>query len=298
MKPGFLRTFALIAALGAGILVPQAYVAVWLVRWLIIGMLFVVFLQTRFSRKSLQPSHGTLLAANLAMGGVGWAIGWLAGGHSLALAGFFAGITPTATAAAVITGFLGGRIDYVVTAFMLTTMSVAAVFPFVLPWVLGQATPNVFSQVMGSVGILVFIPLAVAMLLRRIHPPAAQWPRRLSTVSFSAWIVALFLITSNASHFLRAQTEIPASTVWVIAAVSAAICVLNFGLGRLIGGREFSREASQALGQKNTSLTIYLALAYANPLVALGPTCYVLWHNLWNSWQLYRHREHDRRTRA
>jgi BASS family bile acid:Na+ symporter len=27
---------------------------------------------------------------------------------------------------------------------------------------------------------------------------------------------------------------------------------------------------------------------YANPLVALGPTFYVLWHNLWNSWQLYR----------
>jgi BASS family bile acid:Na+ symporter len=32
-----------------------------------------------------------------------------------------------------------------------------------------------------------------------------------------------------------------------------------------------------------------LALTYATPLVALGPTIYVLWHNLWNAWQLYRH---------
>jgi BASS family bile acid:Na+ symporter len=33
-------------------------------------------------------------------------------------------------------------------------------------------------------------------------------------------------------------------------------------------------------------------MTYANPLVALGPTFYVLWHNLWNSWQL--HRRHRR----
>ena len=65
------------------------------------------------------------------------------------------------------------------------------------------------------------------------------------------------------------------------------ICALNFLLGAWIGGKEFRREASQALGQKNTTFTIYLAMVYANPLVALGPTFYVLWHNLWNSFQLY-----------
>jgi BASS family bile acid:Na+ symporter len=32
-------------------------------------------------------------------------------------------------------------------------------------------------------------------------------------------------------------------------------------------------------------------LTYANLLIALGPTFYVLWHNLRNSWQLHRHRE-------
>ena len=72
-----------------------------------------------------------------------------------------------------------------------------------------------------------------------------------------------------------------------IAGSTALVCAANFALGRVIGGREFGREASQALGQKNTTFTIWLALTYASPLVALGPTCYVLWHNLWNSWQLH-----------
>ena len=61
----------------------------------------------------------------------------------------------------------------------------------------------------------------------------------------------------------------------------------------MIGGREFSREGSQSLGQKNTTFTIYLALTYASPLIALGPTCYVIWHNLWNSWQLHRAAGHE-----
>jgi BASS family bile acid:Na+ symporter len=73
-----------------------------------------------------------------------------------------------------------------------------------------------------------------------------------------------------------------------IALASLLVCVASFTIGRWIGGREFPRESSQSLGQKNTTFTIYLALAYASPVVALGPTCYVIWHNLWNSWQLHR----------
>jgi len=290
MKPGFLRTLALLGALVLGLLIPQAHALLGLVRWLIVGMLFIVFLQTRYSRESVQRSHLLLLAANLLMGGAGWALGWIAGGPFVALAGFFAGITPTATAAAVVTSFLGGRPDFVVTAFVLTNLVISALFPVLLPWVLGRPTPHLFGHVLGTMGVLVFLPLVVALVLRRVHPASMEWPKRLSTVSFGAWVASLFIITANASHFLRNQTDIPARVAWEIGGVSAVICALNFALGAYIGGKQFRREASQALGQKNTSLTIFVAATYANPLVALGPTFYVLWHNLWNSYQLYRAR--------
>jgi BASS family bile acid:Na+ symporter len=97
----------------------------------------------------------------------------------------------------------------------------------------------------------------------------------------------MFLITANASRFLRDHAETPHLVLAQLAGISLLICVANFALGRWIGGKEFGREASQSLGQKNTAFTIYLALAYASPVVALGPTCYVIWHNLWNSWQLH-----------
>ena len=288
MKRGLSRTAAIVAAIVLGALLPQAHAAAWLVRWLVIGMLFVVFLQTRFSRESLHRSHVLLLAANLAIAAAAWGLGFLVGGRDVALAAFFCGITPTATAAPVITSFLGGRVSYVVAAFLLSNVVIAALFPVLLPFVLGHPTPDAFAQVTRSVALLVFAPLVLAWLLRRLHP-AARWPQHLSNLTFSAWVTAIFLITANASEFLHHQTQLSSTVLVEVAAVSLLICVVNFAVGRLIGGREFPREASQALGQKNTTFTIYLAMTYANPLIALGPTCYVLWHNLWNSWQLHRH---------
>jgi BASS family bile acid:Na+ symporter len=238
-----------------------------------------------------------LLAANVAMGFAAWGLGWMVGGRDVALAAFFAGITPTATAAPVIVSFLRGRVDYVIAAFLLTNVGVSALLPAVLPWMLGRSAPGVFAHVAGSVGLLVFAPLGAAWLLRAIHPPAAEWPRRLSHVSFGMWIVALTLITANASYFVRNQSDLPHLILAQIAAVSALVCATNFALGRAIGGQSFAREASQSLGQKNTTFTIYLAMIYASPLIALGPTCYVVWHNLWNSWQLHRQRPDSRRDK-
>jgi BASS family bile acid:Na+ symporter len=288
MQPGILRTFALVAGMLLGALVPQAHAASWAIRWLVMAMLFLVFLQTRVSRDAIHRSHLVLLAANVAMGFVAWGVGWLAGGREVALAAFFAGITPTATAAPVVMSFLRGRVDYVIAAFVLTNLVIAALLPGLLPVVLGRPTPDAFAQVLGTVGLVVFAPMGVAWLLRWLHPPAGQWPQRLHNVSFGMWVLALFLITANASHFIRGHPELPRIALAEIALATGVVCAANFALGRVIGGRAFPREASQSLGQKNTTLTIYLALAYANPLVALGPTCYVVWHILWNSWQLHR----------
>ncbi len=290
MKPGFPRTLALLSAIIIGALCPFAHALSWLIQWLILGMLFVVFLGTRFSRESFQRSHFWLLAANVAMGGAGYAIGWTVGGHDIAVAGFFAGIAPTATAAAVITGFLGRRVDYVVTAFMLTNPAISALLPLLMPLALGHATPAAAREIAMSVGLLVFLPLLVALVLRRVHPPVMMWPAKMKNVSFYAWVLALFLIMAKTSHFLGHEGGgTPGTVLLKIGLVSVLVCAANFAIGRLLGGEKFSREASQALGQKNTTLTIYLALTYASPLIALGPTFYVIWHNIWNSWQLHRH---------
>ncbi len=292
MLSGFARTAAILVAFLLGALLPQAHAAAGAIQWLIMGMLFLVFLGTTWTIRSLHRSQLILLAANLLMAFVGLALGWLVGGRNVALAGFFAGIAPTAAAAPVIISFMRRDVAYVTAAFLLTNVTVAILLPVLLPWVLGEVDATLFASVAGSVGLLIFAPMALALLVRRVWPAAIAWPARVRDVSFGMWMITLFLVMANASHFLRTQAGVPLLVVVEIAAVTIVICVGNFALGRWIGGKTYAAEASQSLGQKNTSFTLYLALAYASPLVALGPTCYILWHNLWNSWQL--HRAHRR----
>ena len=101
----------------------------------------------------------------------------------------------------------------------------------------------------------------------------------------------LFLTASSASAYIR-RTSVSPLILLEIAGLSAGICAVNFTLGYFLGGRGLRRESSQSLGQKNTMFTLSLAMTFSGPLAALGPTFYVLWHNLWNALQLFLH---DRR---
>ena len=282
-----LRTAGMLAAFGLGFLCPWAAALNWLIRWLIVAMMFFVFLQVRVSWRALRPAHLLILLANAAIGVGSWLLLKPFAGNELAQAAFFTGITPTATAAAVIVGLLGGRVDFAVSAFLATNFGMALLFPFLIPLVIGNPAPGVFWQVVDSLLVVIGIPLAAAVPVRLFYRKAAELPKKCKDVTFFLWVGAIFLIIANASHFLRGQSHLSGRVLLDIAAISLGICVFNFWFGRFLGGKKFRRESSQVLGQKNTTLTIYLALAYANPLVALGPTFYVLWHNAWNTCQLH-----------
>ncbi len=286
---GQLKTISIFAAFVAGALLPQAAGLKFLVRYMLMFMIFTSLLQTRFSKESLTPSHFLLFLVNLLFGLGGWLLFRAAGAPTLAMAAFFTAITPTAVAAPVVTGLLGGRVDFVVNSFLITNLGMALCFPVLIPVVIGDPAPGVFLSVINNIAVVIGIPLAAAMLLRKAYPASAAWPGRLKNVTFYMWVATIFLIIANASAFIRHHGNgVSLFTLSALALLSLVICALNFRGGALLGGTGFRRECSQSLGQKNTTLTIYLALVYANPLVSLAPTFYVIWHNAWNAIQLQR----------
>jgi BASS family bile acid:Na+ symporter len=98
---------------------------------------------------------------------------------------------------------------------------------------------------------------------------------------------AIYLGTSNASNYLRTEMNQSFNIVIYIGLTSLLLCFLNFILGRFLGGREFSVEGGQSLGQKNNAFTIWIALTFVSPLAVLGPVFYVLFQNIFISWELY-----------
>ena len=66
-------------------------------------------------------------------------------------------------------------------------------------------------------------------------------------------------------------------------------CIVQFWFGKRAGSvQDDSITSGQALGQKNTVFAIWTAYTYLNPLSSLAPGTYVLWQNIFNSWQLWR----------
>ena len=59
----------------------------------------------------------------------------------------------------------------------------------------------------------------------------------------------------------------------------------------MVGGHYGDKvSGGQGLGQKNTVLAVWLALAYMHPIASIAPAAYIAWQNIINSWQLVRHR--------
>lgn len=280
------KGLSLLVTMLFGWLVPQAHAFSYLIQYLLMVMLFFAFLDIELKPKGFQKSVLWVLLANVAIA----FIGYIVLSHfdlELALAAFMTASAPTAIAAPVIIGFIQGEVEFVVACVLLTNLASALVVPLALPSLLGKVIQISVWEVLQPVLVVMFVPLLLAQLVSRLPGNVLSTVRKGKVTSYPIWLVNLFIISAKASDFLHNDNANSISTLIIIAFVSLVICIVNFGVGALLGGREHWQEASQALGQKNLSFVIWVALTFINPLVAMGPTFYILYHHLYNSWMIY-----------
>lgn len=286
----FIRPLAILSAFIIGGLIPQLHFLSPLVPWFIRFMIFMNFLQCRKDQIRLRWSHFFLLGLNVLIAVGSCEIFWTLGLYQFGQVAFFSALAPTGTAAPTIMGFLGGSVEYVFTAFLLSTFFISLMIPFLLPWALQSNTPGIMGHISLQILSVIILPVLMAFIVRSLVPHSTQWPKKCQSFIFVSWIFVVCIICAGASHYIQSSPDLSKLILLQIAAITLFICFLNFFLGYCFGERKFKRESSQSLGQKNTSITIFLAVLYADPLIALGPTLYVLWHNLWNAWQLRKQR--------
>ena len=205
-------------------------------------------------------------------------------------------ICPTATAAAVITGKLGGSAPSLTTYTLLSNLLAAIVVPLLFPLVEPHADISFFAaflKILSKVFPLLLCPFILACFFRRYMPAVHHFLVGLKDMAFYLWAVALAIVTAQTVRSLVVSD----SSAWVelwIAMGGLVACVIQFYLGKRIGSRYNDRiSAGQALGQKNTVLAIWMAYTYLNPVSSVGPGSYVLWQNMFNSWQLWKKQKNE-----
>jgi BASS family bile acid:Na+ symporter len=281
------KVFGLLATMTLGALVPQVHVFSFLIQYLLMVMLFFSFLDIQFKPQTFQKSVLWVLLANIVVGFLSYAL-LISFDSTFALTAFLTAIAPTAIAAPVIMSFIKGEIEYVVASVLVTNISSALIIPVALPFLIGTEVRISVWEVLQPVLVVMFVPLILAQFVSYLPSATQGLLRKGKQYSFAIWLLNLLLISANASNFLRNENADSIFTLFIIALISLVLCIVNFGLGALLGGRKNWQEASQSLGQKNLSFVIWIALTFINPLVAMGPTFYILYHHLYNSWSIYR----------
>ena len=234
-------------------------------------------------------------------------------------------IMPTATAAPIIAGKLGGSIQNLTTFTLLSNLLTALVVPGLFP-VLNPSTDIAFFsamwQILCRVTPLLIFPFLCAWGVRLVYE---GYHRRKGTVRgftlnrtwasmpFYLWILLLVVLMARITDTLL-NVVYEGWMIGVMCGGALVACMLQFALGRWIGYRfpadshgadfqdilinpsavnytlaEKSRiTAGQAFGQKNTALGIWMAQMFLHPLAAIAPAAYILWQNLLNSYQLWK----------
>lgn len=200
-------------------------------------------------------------------------------------------ICPTATACAVVTGKLGGNIAGVVTYTVLINIAAAVLVPLMVPLIHpmeGMSFSSAFLKILGKVFPLLIMPCLSAWLVRYLLPKLHKWLLKYSDMSFYIWAVSLTFAVLMSTRAI-VLNDSGAVVLVEICIASIVTCVLQFYLGRKIGRKYGCKiSAAQSLGQKNTVFAIWMGYTFMTPETAIIGGLYSIWHNIYNSWQLYR----------
>lgn len=261
-------------------------------------MLFITYCKLKISDFKPNRFEVALLATQMALAAAAYALTFF-WNRTLAEGVFICFFIPTATAAPVITAMLGGSISRVATYSLMCNAVVAVAGPVVLA-AIGEHSDmtflDSFKMILMQVFPLIVAPLVLALILRYSVPRLHSKIVNMQQLSFYLWAVSLFIVVGSCVSF-AINNWTPESTVtMVLLALGALVaCLVQFKIGRIIGGRFGDRvSGGQGLGQKNTVLAVWLALAYMNPMASIAPAAYVAWQNSINSWQLMRHERNIR----
>ena len=334
-----------IGALGHRYLLPLAPI----LPWLIFFMLFFTFCKVNPLDLRLHKWHWVVLAAQLFLSLTTYLL-TLSLSHNPILAQgiLMCFIMPTATAAPIIAGKMGGSIQNLTTFTLLSNFATALIVPATFPLINPASDMTfwpAFLLILSRVAPLLLGPFFSAWLLRIIYnaiqrkkylsaratsglsaprsvsasglsgeagPKEFELSPGLAQIPFYLWVASIIVLFAVVTNTVLTNRQLQMTNILLLLVSSFFACLLQFGLGKLIGyylpapskGKDYqdvlinpaaapttmagvsSITAGQAFGQKNTSLGVWMANAFLDPMSSLGAAAYIIWQNIFNSVQL------------
>ncbi len=199
-------------------------------------------------------------------------------------------LAPTAVSATVIAVVLGGSMASMVSYTILSSIVIAVVAPIAFS-LIGFSEGVTFWHscliILKKVAPVILFPMVLAFVFQKSLPKTTSFIVKRKMLPFYLWAITLTVAMGQTIDYILLQESSKIGIIIGLGGISIVQCLIQFGFGRWIGGKYGDKiTGGQALGQKNTVLAIWMAQTYLNPLSSVVPATYVLWQNLFNSWQM------------
>ncbi|THE65090.1 bile acid:sodium symporter family protein [Salinadaptatus halalkaliphilus] len=193
------------------------------------------------------------------------------------------GAAPGGTASNVMTYLGRGDVALSVTITSLTTIAAPLVMPAWVVLLAGEQISVTFAEMAESIVLIVLIPVVAGLLLRLALDKYAPTAAKAGLSIFPAISVVAIVAIVAAVVGLNVEEILTASAVVFLAVVlhNGLGLGAGYGVGYLTGMTEDrARACAFEVGLQNSGLAVALAVAFFDPVAALIPALFSVWHNV------------------
>ena len=229
------------------------------------------------------------------------------GANEIIAQGLLIGVLcPVAASVAVISCMMGANRRTVTTYTIVGNLMVAVVAPLYFT-IITHTGHNAgahevsffesFWMILKKIGPTIGFPFFIVLFLQNILPKVNNTMAKYKGASFYLWACALFINLGQTIDFIFLNGEGHWYVIGWLGFTAQLFCGIQFGFGKWLGHRFGDTIAGgQLLGQKNSSMGIWMATTFLNPLSSVFSAFYSVFQNVFNSWQLWYYGRKTKKT--
>ncbi len=193
------------------------------------------------------------------------------------------GAAPGGTASNVMTYLGRGDVALSVTITSVTTIAAPLVMPAWVVLLAGEQITVTFAEMAQEIVLIVLIPVVAGLVLRYVLDTYAPTAAKVGLSIFPAISVAAIVAIVAAVVGLNVEEILTASAIVLVAVVlhNGLGLGAGYGVGYLTGmSEDRARACAFEVGLQNSGLAVAIAVAFFDPLAALVPALFSVWHNV------------------
>ena len=237
----FIKTYAIFISMIIGVITfPVLSILAPYTKYFLFTMLFITYCKVSLKHLKFRPLHLRLSILQLLLSIALYIIIYPLN-KDLAIGSLICVIVPTATSAPVVTGLLGGSIEFVTTYSIISSVGAALIVPFIFPLIGGHGINNedisflYCSWIIGYKVIpLLICPLILAIIVKNALPYIHKKIEDRLSISFWLWVTALSILMAKTANDIFYMDKDVYNIAAIIAIVTSVVFAIHFCFGRLV----------------------------------------------------------------